>query len=489
MFDADNQAKFSAYRLKYPEFHYQAYHARLADEVLYLTFDFSIPCLAEFHPELRISLKGAPSPNLESPIIKNLIFHIGLVELISYWKCTASPHVIIECGELSLEQIAWWKKLYFYGLGEFFYRNHIKTTSDDFMQISCADSAPDLSVYEKSSRPLDGYIVLIGGGKDSVVTLETLPLDPSRDYCLIVNPRPTTRACAELAGFSDDRIIEIYRTIDSRLLELNRQGFLNGHIPFSAMLAFVSYLAAYLFGKKYVVASNESSANESNLPAQNSADRANSNSAKTDDAEPCGCASTAKVNHQYSKSFEFEQDFDYYAQKYLKAAVQYFSFLRPLNELQIAKLFSRLKPYHSVFRSCNVGSKSDPWVWCGECAKCLFAYIILSPYLYPKELPEIFGQDLFEKPSLAPLLDELTGHGETKPFDCVGTFSEVNFALTKTIKNLESAHQTLPYLLNYYRKTYGLVDLEPNLELAYNTENLLTPEQDQLLRHEVFDHE
>lgn len=484
MFDADNHVKFSTYRTKYPEFRYLGYYTDIKDNILRLVFDFSIPHLADFHPEILISLKNIPHPDLNSPLIKNLIFHIGLVELISYWKCTASPRVIIECGKLNPEQISWWKKLYFNGLGELFYRNQIQTTLMDFMEISCPETAPDLSQYEASREPLDGYVTLIGGGKDSVVTLETLDLDPGRDYCLIVNPKPTTLTCAKLAGFSDDRLIEIRRRIDPALIKLNQQGFLNGHVPFSAMLAFVSYFAAYLFGKKYVVASNESSANESNLP------NIAGPSSTQGDTNHCECGdSSSKVNHQYSKSFEFEQDFDNYATHYLKTPVKYFSFLRPLNELQIAKLFSRFEKYHPVFKSCNVGSKSEPWVWCGECAKCLFAFTILSPYLYPDQLISIFGQDLFKNPSLTTLLDDLTGHGSTKPFDCVGTFTEVNFALTKTIKNLEANHQPLPYLLDYYQTNYGLASLEPNLELEYNTENFLTPDQNQLLHREVFSHD
>ena len=170
----------------------------------------------------------------------------------------------------------------------------------------------------------------------------------------------------------NNHIIEIYRTIDKKLIELNSQGMINGHTPFSAMLAFTSYFVAYLLSKKYIALSNENSANESNVIGE-------------------------KVNHQYSKSFEFEKDFEEYSNKYLKAPVKYFSFLRPLNELQIAKIFSKHEKYHKTFKSCNVGSKEKEWKWCCNCAKCLFAYTILSPFLYKKKLVDIFGEDMFEK--------------------------------------------------------------------------------------------
>lgn len=314
--------------------------------------------------------------------------------------------------------------------------------------------------YEKIDDESFGYIVPIGGGKDSVVTLETLPLDRNSDLCLIINPKPVTLKCASLAGFDDNHIIEIKRVIDKNLIDLNSKGFINGHTPFSAMLAFTSYFVAYLLGKKYVSLSNENSANESNVKGEN-------------------------INHQYSKSFEFECDFENYSNKYLKAPVKYFSFLRPLNELQIAKLFSRQEKYHHVFKSCNVGSKGENWVWCCNCAKCLFAFTILSPFLYKEKLVSIFGEDLFDKKSLLEIFIELTGNGEYKPFDCVGTYEEVNYALTFVIEKLESENRELPYLLNYYKQNYKLHDMSEDITKRYNDNNNLTAEQNEILRKAI----
>ena len=343
-----------------------------------------------------------------------MVFHIGLIELVSYWKSTCSPKIIIKCGYLNAEQIEWWKKLYFYGLGELFYTNNIKIDIKDFVNIECINNT-SMFDYEKIADISNGYIVPIGGGKDSVVTLETLKVNKNDDYCLIINPKPVTLKCAEIAGFKSNNIIEIYRTIDKNLINLNEKGFINGHTPFSAMLAFLSYFVSYLLSKKYIALSN----------------------------------------------------------------VKYFSFLRPLNELQIAKIFSRHEKYHNTFKSCNVGSKEKEWKWCCNCAKCLFAYIILSPYLYKEKLVRIFGEDLFEKSNLLNTFLELTGNGETKPFDCVGTFEEVNFAISK-------ARVHLPYLLKYYKDNYKLADTNNDLTEIYNEENNLNEEQNAILRKEVF---
>ncbi len=453
----DKKVEFKKYRETYQEFWYRSYSVHEDEKAIYLEYEFEIPNLTKFHPKLQIDKKQLPLKSLNTAQVKNMVFHIGMVELISYWKCTCSPKVVIQCGYLNQEQIGWWKKLYFYGLGELFYRNQIQTDIESFMQIE-SRKTEQLEYPEIQDKP-EGYIIPIGGGKDSVVTLETLNRS-KEDYGLIINPKPVTIECAKIAGIDDEHIIEIRRTIDKNLIELNSQGFINGHTPFSAMLAFVSYFIAYLTGKKYIALSNENSANESNVVGE-------------------------KVNHQYSKSFEFECDFENYVSKYLKAPVKYFSFLRPLNELQIAKLFAKHEQYHSTFKSCNVGSKEKEWKWCCNCAKCLFAYTILSPYLYPQKLINIFGEDLFEKQELLDTFLELIGNKDTKPFDCVGTFEEVNFAVSKVITDLEQKHQTLPYLLEYYREHFSLADMTEDITKRYNEENHLTEEQDEWLRKEI----
>lgn len=322
----DNYLKFKDLREKYKEFIYDDYEIKENEKEIYIEYKFEIPSLAKFTPTIKILKKDMDTKKIEGNKIKNMIFSIGLIELISYWKCTCSPKVIIKCGNLNKEQKEWLKKLYFYGLGELFFTNEIETNINDFMEINC--EGEKLEVGEEEDN-LNGFIVPIGGGKDSIVTLETLKVDRSKDYALIINPKPVTLECARTAGFDNDNIIEVYRTIDKELLSLNKQGYINGHTPFSSMLAFLSYFIAYITGKKYIALSNESSANESNVQGE-------------------------KINHQYSKSFEFEQDFMHYAEKYLKGNVKYFSFLRPLNELQIAKIFSRYKKYHKIFKSCNV---------------------------------------------------------------------------------------------------------------------------------------
>ena len=214
------------------------------------------------------------------------------------------------------------------------------------------------------------------------------------------------------------------------MLQLNKEGFLNGHTPFSALVAFSTVIAARMAGLSYIALSNESSANESTVQG-------------------------STVNHQYSKSFKFETDFHRYQTDYLPGSAYYFSMLRPLSEFQIAKYFAKQKQYHAIFRSCNAGSKTDSW--CGHCPKCLFVYFILSPFLSREEVKEIFGTDMLEDETMQSTMEQLVGIQEEKPFECVGSRDEINTALVMTIDRLEKDGEKLPYLLKYY-KTTGLYE-------------------------------
>ena len=351
-----------------------------------------------------------------------IVFNIGMAELVSYWKCACPPVVRVNCGSLNGEQCLWWKKLYFNGLGEFFYKNGIDADFEDFMTIIPQnDKAPQL-ICEK---PLSGFLVPVGGGKDSVVTLELLRKYHDDTTCYIINPRGATVNCAKTAGFSQSGITGVRRTIDKELLARNADGYLNGHTPFSAIVAFSAYLFAYLSNKKYIALSNESSANESYVKGK-------------------------YVNHQYSKSTEFERDFREYSQKYLGNGPDYFSLLRPLNEYGIASVFVRYEKYFPVFQSCNLGSKTD--TWCADCAKCLYVYILLAAFLEDETLIKIFGRNMLEDEKLSAMFDGLIYEDVDKPFECVGTKAEVRYALYRAAKLRQAGK--LPYLLERYMKEY-----------------------------------
>ncbi|MDR2971448.1 MAG: hypothetical protein LBU83_05915 [Bacteroidales bacterium] len=397
----NKQPLFHSLRNNYTHFHYLNYECNVKDNCVFVQFFFQTNELV-FAPKMTLKL-GKYAQNLKNSEISGLVFNIGLIELISYWKATCSPNIVIHNYILNKTQQNWWKKLYFKGLGEFFYQNKIECNLEDFVHFSFAEDAkPYSDLFFKEISLSQKAIVPIGGGKDSVVTLEELR--KKQDVIpFIINPRGATLDCAEVAGFKDtDEIVILEREIDSNLLTCNKQGFLNGHTPFSAMLAFYTLLVSYGTGVRDIALSNEASANEATVLG-------------TD------------VNHQYSKSLEFETDFQQYVKQYMGNCANYFSYLRNFTELQIAGKFAHYPQYFSVFRSCNAGSKEN--IWCCNCPKCLFAYIILAPFIDKKTRVMIFGEDLLNKPEMKHFFHQLIGKEDTKPFECVGTVEEVVTAL------------------------------------------------------------
>ncbi|MEG0076733.1 hypothetical protein [Anaerorhabdus sp.] len=446
---------YSELRQIYPNFVYRDFHIEENDNEFKITYDFEIEGLEAFNPTYSIPKRGTQSFH-DKRIVRELVFSLGLVECISYWKITCSPNLIIQCGALNHEQIQWWKKLYFHGLGEFFYINQINPKFDDFVSIQ---SVGDKISGNHLIQNYDGQLVPVGGGKDSFVSLEILKSLYDQNDAFVINKVMSAIHASEAAGYKD-KLIYVSRTLDPRMLELNKKGYLNGHTPFSAMVAFASTLAAVLNQKRYICLSNEASANESTVLNDT-------------------------VNHQYSKSYEFEKDFNEYSQKYLLPEIEYFSLLRPLSELQIAKIFSLTPQYHSVFKSCNVGSKQE--IWCCHCAKCLFVYLLMAAYLSDEECISIFKEDMLNNAELFPIFMELCGLSENKPFECVGTREEVVSAISLGIEQRLQTNQKLGILYQMYLEKVGAIDLVSlnDIKEEWNGEHQIPEHLLQLVKNKV----
>ncbi len=416
------QQSFEALRKQYSVFSYDDYEIARVGTRVRLTFHFSVEGLCRFAPTTEIETENLNLLNApDSAMARRIVFALGMVELVSYWKAACPKRVEVRCGTLSDEDAAFWKHLYFHGLSEFFYRNGIETTEDDFMELISVGAPGEDGAGTFRSAGL--RLIPVGGGKDSCVTASLLCDKPESNRFFTVNDQKARTETVLAAGYTENEIVRTHRTIDRTLLDLNAKGFLNGHTPFSAIVAFLSYYCAYLIGATDIVLSNEASANESNIAG-------------------------TEVNHQYSKSYEFECDFAAYCARRLCPEIRYFSLLRPFTELQIAKQFAALPQYHDTFRSCNRGSRQN--VWCGKCAKCLFVFSILSPFMDYDRLCSIFGADLLNDRELLSDFDGLCGFSPVKPFECVGTVSEIVAALWMTADKLQSEGRALPLLLAHF---------------------------------------
>ena len=389
---------FVTLREQYKEFFYHGFRYEKEEGFYKVTFSYEIPGLSDFETVWKFPDTGRA---MDENVFGRLLFELGMAEAISYWKVTCAPVLRVLCGTLTEWQMKWWRKLFYNGLGEFMYVNGIEVSEEELLTIVCeSDDAGKLT----DTASYSGCLVPVGGGKDSVVSMEVLGEEDVTIYR--INPDATVMNVLA-ASEREYKTYFVNRKLDGRILEMNKRGFLNGHIPFSAVVAFSTFISAYLQGIRYIALSNESSANESTVVG-------------------------SFVNHQYSKSYEFERDFMEYIHSILDTKIRYFSLLRPLSELQIAYLFSKYKNYHKAFRSCNAGSKQG--IWCCNCPKCLFVFIILSSFLTEEQLIEIFGENLLDAEKSEKYFRELTGLDENKPFECVGTRSEVVMSLKKYLE-------------------------------------------------------
>lgn len=411
--------RFEELRRRHSRFIYEAYDIRQSRNNITIFFNFKITPDIIFRP----SLVFPRPPSLTRDALKNLeglIFNLGMVEAISYWKATCSPKIVIKAGYLNKKQFAWWRKLLIKGLGEFFYTNSVDFTQKDLVEIK-VKSDKKFSPFASSLKGRD--LILVGGGKDSTVTLEKISRQDRDFNCLMLNPTRAAMNISKAGGCKNSIIVK--RTIDPKLLELNSKGYLNGHTPYSAYLAFLSVFCGVLYNYKNLIVSNEASSNEGNVEYHGQI-----------------------INHQYSKSFEFEKDFRVYCREYLASSANYFSFLRKWGELKISKEFSRMPKYHKLFRSCNQGLKTNSW--CGRCAKCVSTCITLSPFL-GKKTKEIFGKDLLEDINLMPIVKKLLGENNAvKPFECVATKDEIKTAISLGIKRAKKDREKIPKLLQRF---------------------------------------
>ncbi len=428
---------FKQLRRKHPEFIYQDFNYQVKEGDLLISFHFLLKPDIEFKPKVKIrNIDQKRLQVISKPLLDNWIFHLGLAEIPSYWKLACSPLITIKTGSLNQFQQNWWRDLLIQGLGEFFFQNQIDFTQENLITIKAAKNQSKISKKSNLTYPYP-YLVPVGGGKDSSLLLGLLDKNQLEYGCLHLQPQsPAALQIAKSSACRQKIVVE--REIHPQLLQLNNQGYLNGHTPFSSYLSFLSVLVSHLFGYQQILTANEHSASQGNIEYLDQT-----------------------INHQYSKSLEYEEKFRNYSQEYLQAGLklkpdkstdaagsraEYLSALRPLNELQIAALFSQFKKYHQLFKSCNVNQQQG--TWCHHCPKCLFVFALLYPFINKHGLTtQIFHSNLFENPNLVETALKLTDQERAKPFECVGTYQESIAAFYLSIKKYEKEQTSLPPVL------------------------------------------
>jgi hypothetical protein len=347
-------------------------------------------------PELieRIRFPGQPPlrPGREAAFAAALdLMH--WIAGVSYYKAGVPPAIVCEVRSPDPDTAELLELLYTEGLAEFAHQNGLDLRGRVRFPRGAAleGAAPALGLARRALVP-------VGGGKDSIVTLEALRAAGEPVLAAWVGD---SSLIAEVVARSGLAGLRIERTLSPLLFELNRAGAWNGHIPVTAINSAILIAAAILADADEVVFSNERSASAPTVEADGRA-----------------------VNHQWSKGWEFERRFGELIERHVAADLHYYSLLRPWSELAVTRRFARYETYDDVFSSCNrnfriLGERPESR-WCGQCPKCHFVFLALAPFVPKLRLLSIFGRNLLDDPELAPGFDALIEWNAAKPFECVG---------------------------------------------------------------------
>jgi UDP-N-acetyl-alpha-D-muramoyl-L-alanyl-L-glutamate epimerase len=363
-------------------------------------------------PELveRIVFPDAPAlPPTRQAAFDAALRLLHLIAGVSYYKAGVPAQILIESGPPDAATAELLDALYLHGLGEFAYQN--KLDLREHIRFPRAGSSTPAAVLDLPARSL----VPVGGGKDSLVTVELLKQHGETATAAWVGNSPLIAACVAQTGLPG---LNIQRQLAPELFEYNKAGAWNGHIPVTAINSAILAVAAVLYGYDAIVFSNERSASAATL-------------------EYAGQA----VNHQWSKGWEFEQRLAAWLRSHVAADLSYCSLLRPLSELAVTRLFARESRYDAVFSSCNrnfriLGPRPADR-WCGQCPKCHFVFLALAPFLPKPRLLGIFGRNLLDDESQQQGFDALMEFRDHKPFECVGEGRESRAAMQALARRAE----------------------------------------------------
>ncbi len=389
---------FNRHTIKTFRFTRCSFDAQTGEALLAYAFDESAELVESIRfPGAPFSLNAAQNTALE-----NALKLLHLLAGVSYYKAAVPSEIRIDSTKIDADTAAFLQMVYENGLGEFAYRNGLNLRGKIQFPVT-ADASGNADTAGLQQHAL----VAIGGGKDSLVSIEALRAIGVEQTVSWIGSSPLIKACAERTGLP---LLNIERKLPQALFDINKQGALNGHIPVTAVNSAILVLAAVLNKANQVVFSNERSASYGSM-----------------------IPGTGEVNHQWSKGWAFEQAFAAYVKKNVASDLNYYSLLRPFSELAVARAFARIDHYDAHFSSCNrnfhiLGDKPAQR-WCGICPKCHFVFLALAPFMPKPRLLNIFGRNLLDEVEQTAGFDALMEFQDHKPFECVGEGKESRAAM------------------------------------------------------------
>ena len=359
-----------------------------------------------------LNFKKPFSQNVNKELIDSIMKRVHLMLGISYFKMYFPKEILVSYG-INEQESDFWNILYQNGLGEYMVTNNL--SYNDFPKFLGSET---IQAKPLSVKVTDRVLAGIGGGKDSIVAVELLKQAEFETAGYVVESGTSSQIVCEVINIAGLDTYTIHRVLDEKVF--NTQDVYNGHIPISAVFAFVGMLSCALYDYRYLALSNGQTSNFGSTVYEE-----------------------RSMNHAWSKSQEFEEQLTAFFRKHVSPSFQYFSPVRPFYELRIVKEFSKLPQYFTSFSSCNrsfkIYKERSYSKWCYECDKCVYMFIVLSAFLNEEDLIKIFGKNLYNEKKLLPTFKKVLGLDGDKPFDCVGEFGETGVAFKNAARHFANS--------------------------------------------------
>ena len=369
------------------------------------TFDYEGPTGIHFAETIEFS--APESTNYDPSTLDHALFLAFIILGTSYYKAKPTKDVWLS-NPIDSSQANFFNQIYQEGLSQFAFENHLKradlahfTASDSAIKPSVPNQAPDHTTR----------LVLLSGGKDSLLTAEKLYQD-NLPFTSVYISNSDTDLPEIVSSYGKPLVIK--RHLDRE--NLQKAAGLNGHVPITLINESLALIQAILINatEVYIGLGREGE-------------------------EPHTHIDDLLVNHQWSKTPTTQKSLKSYVSSYITKAIQIMSLLEDKTELEIAGEFVKLcwDKFGDKFSSCNVanykqGNNNNSLKWCGKCPKCANSFLLFAPYLPIEKQP--FGHDLFLDPDLTDTFKGLLGiDGFMKPFECVGTTTELREAYNRKL--------------------------------------------------------
>ncbi len=347
----------------------------------------------------------------DSEVFNNVANLYHILAGTSYYKLYPTKELKLKNGNLDRAQADFFEDVYRQGFGEYLYVNQLNPNIiGRFVDVK-EEVLPTATKYDGK-----GAVVMVGGGKDSLVTIDLLKKGGKDFSTFRVNSSTWVDRQLEKIGAPNSTV---KRLLDSKLVRNEFQDSLNGHVPVTAMVSTAAVLDAVINGRSTIVASSEASSDIPNV-------------------EYAGM----QINHQFSKSLELETKYANYLKEYVGSTFVYFSLLRPWTMLKIVEYFSNniFDEYSGLWSSSNdnfkLGNNQTVPSWDVHYSpKTLSVFGLFAAFIKPEKLIPEMGGDYFEPDEFSKTWNELVGNVGVKPLECVADVDEMRLAIKLAQEN------------------------------------------------------